>query len=352
MPVNIYVGSELEKLLLKSRSKTAKFPHRSGQYYANYLVIKQYLADKYYSVAASGLATNGDRYTKHDIGHVDDVITTAGHMLGFDTDPIAASKLLEPYEVFVLLVAILLHDAGNAVAREGHEQKAGEILREVAVAANLTALEQRMIASIAQAHGGEMEDGNKDTITELIVDPVPSIGNVKVRARLLAALLRLADELSENPTRADQVAIDKPDTPDISLLANLYCKSINTKIDHAGKSITLAYDIEMELLPRVFKVQTKQGGTSEVMFIDYVADRLEKCERERRYCNRFLVGAAGYDRIRASLVVIRDHREVDRVAVDLEEGGYPGLTMRVKQLEPQFDGCVMRDKHCSPIQEE
>ncbi|MES5099532.1 hypothetical protein ABUK73_14990 [Agrobacterium sp. BA1120] len=352
MPVQISLASELEKRLQKCAQSTSKFPLRSGKYYENYVAIKQRLAEKYYSVSASALAQKGDRYTKHDIGHVDDVIDTAGRMLGFDTDASAAAKLLEPYEVFVLLVAILLHDAGNAMGRVGHEQQAGLILREVAVAANLSQLEHRIIASIAQAHGGAMDDGNQDTITELIGDPNPNIGKVVVRARFLAALLRLADELSENFNRADEVAIEAVGTPPMSVLANLYCKAINTKIDYTGKSITLTYDVETELLPRIFEVPNKHGGTDEVMFIDYIATRLEKCESERRYCNRFLSGVAGYDRIRANLVILDQHTPIDNVAVNLEEAGYPGLSKTVKQLEPRFDGCKLRDKHCLVDQKE
>ncbi len=352
MPVQISLDSELEKRLQKCAQSTSKFPLRSGKYYENYVAIKQRLAEKYYSVTASALAQQGDRYTKHDIGHVDDVIDTAGRMLGFDTDPAAAAKLLEPYEVFVLLVAILLHDAGNAMGRVGHEQQAGQILREVGAAANLSQLEHRIIASIAQAHGGVVGNGNKDTITELIGHPKPNIGKVTVRARLLAALLRLADELSENFNRADEVAIETEGTPAVSMLANLYCKAINTSIDHTGKSITLTYDVETELLPRIFKVPNGKGGVEDVMFIDYIASRLEKCESERRYCNRFLVGVAGYDRLRANLLILDNHREIDNVAVDLEEAGYPGMTKSVKDLEPRFDGRKLLDEHCLTVQKE
>lgn len=354
MPENISLASDLEQLLKKvARSTGSKFPRRNGKYFEHYVSIKQRIADKYYAVTGAALAQKGDRYTKHDISHVDDVIDAAGMMLGFNSESSSpAYKSLAPYEVFVLLVAILLHDAGNAIRRQGHEKKAAEILREVASAAGLSEFEHRIISSIAQSHGGEMDDGNKDTITALMSEPEPNIGKIKIHAWRLAALVRFADELSENHTRADEVAIDNEGTPDVSLLANLYCVVINPKIDFVGKSVHLAFTVDRQLLPRVFKVPDGKDGTKEIMFVDYIAERLEKCERERRYCNRFLAGFASYDRIRAKLVIMDSHREIDTIAVDLEEVGYPGLSKTVKQLQPRFDAGMLRDQHCVTAQQE
>lgn len=354
MSVVISVDSALEQWFKKSLQKrSVKLPSRGGRYFEHYISIKQRLADKYYAVAGAALAQEGDRYTRHDIGHVDDVIETAGLMLGLGSDSATpATKHLQAYEGFVLLVAILLHDAGNAMRRQDHEKKAAEILREIDAATGLSAIERRIISSIARAHGGEMEDGSKDTITGLISEPVPNIGGIEVHAWRLAALLRLADELSENHSRADLVAIDDAATPPLSLLANLYCLVINRRIDFKGNSVHLEFMIDKQLLPRTFAIPVKGGGTREIMFVDYIAERLEKCERERRYCNRFLAGFASYDRIRAKLVIMDGDREIDSVAVDLEEVGYPGLSMNVRELQPRFDACKLRDQHCeTPHQE-
>lgn len=353
MPELISVDSALEQWFKKSLKRNAKLPRRGGKYFEHYTSIKQRLADKYYSVTGAALAQEGDRYTRHDIGHVDDVIETAGLMLGLESDSSTpATKNLKAYEGFVLLVAILLHDAGNAMRRQGHERKAAEILREVGEAVGLSDIERRIISSIAQAHGGEMEDGSKDTITGLMSEPVPNIQGIEVHAWRLAALLRFADELSENHTRADEVAIGNAATPPLSLLANLYCLVINRRVDFKGKSVHLSFTIDKQLLPRTFQVPDGNGGMREIMFVDYIAERLEKCERERRYCNRFLAGFASYERIRAKLVIMDGDREIDTVAVDLEEVGYPGFSKKVRDLQPKFDAFKLRDKHCmTPDQE-
>lgn len=354
MPELISVESDLEKWFKKSLKGSPKLPRRGGKYFEHYTSIKQRLADKYYSVTGAALAQEGGgRYTKHDIGHVDDVIETAGLMLGLGLEGVVpAAKHLSAYECFVLLVAILLHDAGNAIRRKGHEKKAAEILREVGEAVGLSAIEHKMIASIAQAHGGEMEDGDKETITRILSDPIPSIQGIEVHARRLAALLRLADELSENHTRADEVALESEATPHLSILANLYCRAINRKIDFGGKSIHLEFTIDKSLLSRSFTIPDKDLGTRDILFVDYIAERLEKCESERRYCNRFLSGFATYDRIRAKLVIMNGDHEIDTVVVDLEEVGYPSVTKKVREIQPNFDACKLRDLHCElPHQE-
>lgn len=350
MPEQILLTTPLELHLKKvARTKVNSFPRRGGKYFEHYVSMKQRLADKYYSNTASALAAEeGDRFTKHDISHIDDVIEAAGQMLGFGSDGTdVPHKKLEPFEVFVLLVAILLHDAGNATRRKGHEKMASEILREVGENVGLSDLEQRIISTIAQAHGGELEDGNRDTITGLLKDPEPFISGFKVHAWRLAALVRLADELSENSTRADEAAIQSPTTPHRSLLANYYCLLINRRIDFISNSVHLNFDVDQKYLSQIFIVKNKDGSPNEIMLVDYIADRLEKCERERRYCNRFLAGFAPYDRLRVKLSIVKNNIEIDTIGFDLEEVGYPTMIKSAKEWAPRFDGRILYDQHCA-----
>jgi len=177
------------------------------------------------------------------VSHIDDVINRAGQLIGVGKDGPQPFNNIQPYETFVLLYAILLHDAGNAYGRAGHEARPFEILRDMGDLSALEDVERRLIASIAQAHGGRTEDGNKDTIPVVVRQDESSIDGINVRGRRLAALLRLADELSENPRRADELALSGPS---VSYLPNFYCKAINTNIDILSGAITLAYTITKE----------------------------------------------------------------------------------------------------------
>lgn len=341
MTVQIRADAPLE-LLLQERAKVygAKFPNKGINYYERYIQIKQHLATKYYQVAATGLARGGHRFTKHDVSHIDDVIHRAGQLVGLGKNGPQPFEKIEPYETFVLLYAILLHDAGNAYERAGHETRPFEILLDMGDLSALEDVEKRLIASIAQAHGGKTEDGNKDTIPVVVRQTESSIDGINVRGRRLAALLRLADELSENPRRADEIALS---APTVSYLPNFYCKAINTNIDVLSGTITLAYTIAKRDL--VTAHPDPENGDKPTFVVDYIAKRISKCDQERRYCNRFLNGFIYMDYMRASLEIFDGAKMIDEVRVDLSDRGYPLSGRRVVDFEARFDGERLKQKH-------
>lgn len=248
----------LEALLQSmAADPSARFPNTSFNYFDKYCEVKRILDEQYYRSTGAGLALSGYRYTRHDLSHVDDVIRQAGYLIGCHDreakDP--PYRRLEPYEVFVLLYAILLHDAGTARARKGHEKEPRKVLQTLGDASGLDSIQVRLVASIARAHGGRTENGDKDTITDLISQEDSKIVNIPVRSRRLAALVRLADELSDNPHRADPDALRKgfreePNkaTPPESVIQNLYCDVVNPNIDYIGRSLTLEYNVDKQLL--------------------------------------------------------------------------------------------------------
>lgn len=344
MATNVQLNLPLElHLKALSESRAAEFPNRSGEYFSLYSVIKRRLASKYYDVAGSGLAQGGDRFTRHDIGHVDDVIKTAGDLLGYGSEAKSpALESLHPYEVFVLLLAILLHDAGNAVGREGHEKRAGAILEDLGSLVDMDSFEKRLVASIANAHGGRTLSGSKDTIAE-IRPPIAHIGSIAVRARLLAALVRLADELSENPRRADEIVLEQGNPPH-SVVHNLFCQVVNIHVDYRAHQISLDFDVDRRLLDRKYPL-IEGGGEEQVLLIDYIRKRIEKCEMERRYCQRFLANFAGYERVRVRLCIRDGDTLLEEIALDFEEAGYPAEEPSVISLQPRFDGQVILATH-------
>ena len=349
MAVLIQTNLPLEDWLREKASNSShSFPNRAANYFERYVLIKQYLADAYYASAGAGLARSGERFTRHDIGHVDDVIQIAGELIGFGSG--ARSPLymeFEPYEVFVLLLSTLLHDAGNAAGRRGHERAPKEILLELGPIIDLESPERRLIASIAEAHGGRSPSGDRDTIETIIQQSEPKIGVAKVRARRLAALLRFADELSENPRRADPQALKEPYDPPKSAVHNLYCKIINATIDYVGRSVAMEYSLEKTRLAEEFLLRDN-GQLQNILLVDYIALRLEKTEQERRYCNRFLSNFASYDRIRVKLSIFDSYDLIDELGLVLEDRGYPSVSNLIRQTQPEFDGLRLRDKHMEP----
>jgi hypothetical protein len=352
MPDRIVTDLPLEKRLETEADRTGEFPNTSFNYYQKYCEIKRFLAEQYYKTAGAGLALGGERYTLHNIDHVDDVVRRAGDLIGLGAGiPDAAYTKLKPYELFVLLYAILLHDAGNTHGREEHERAPRAILRELGTISGLGEIEQRLVASIAQAHGGKTRVGDKDTITNVIPEPVSSIENLKVHGRRLAALVRLADELSENPRRADPDAVREdfrlhPENakPPQSVIHNMYCQLINTQVDYRGGSLTIEYQLEKQFLNLKYPIFVAEEPL-DIFMVDYIAQRVEKIEMERRYCNRFVRDFVAYDRCRVTLKIYDEYDEaMPPLGLDLEDVGYPVLHNPVKKLKPEFDGAVLQKR--------
>jgi len=337
----------LERRLEELASEPSNdFPDRSASYWIRYVAIKEWIANQYYQSAAAGLAQTRDRFTKHDISHVDDVIATAGLLLGHKAD--ASETMLDrmaPYEIYVLLIAILLHDAGNAEGRELHETRPKAIIAELANAHSFKPIERKLIASIAEAHGGRTKDGDKDTISRIVLEDVMDLNDIEIRGRMLAAVLRLADELSENDRRADPQALRKPYDPPWSAIHNLYCSIINRRIEYNSGAIYLRYTVTKEQLLEKFVLHKDDEKT--VLLVDYIATRIEKCDCERRYCNRFLKNMS-YDRIYVELKIVDENYDpIDEIKIKLEDEGYPGMVKSIKEQNPDFDGSSLRNKHYS-----
>ena len=345
VPVIIQTNLPLEKRLQElASSGSSEFPDRSASYWLRYCQIKQWIADEYYQSAGAGLALQGERYTRHDISHVDDVIEKAGELLGWGSkarEPLFMG--LHPYEVYVLLFAILLHDAGNALQRAEHEKQPKHIINAMGALSGVQAVERRLIASVAEAHGGRAPDGDKDTISKIIAKDVYNIGRLEVRARMLAAILRLADELAENPTRADPQAIRKPYNPPESAIHNVYCTAVTGRVDYEARAIFLNYLVTIEQLSEEFV--PKKGSRKRVLLVDYISERVQKCDCERRYCNRFMPFSR-YERINVNLEVLNNEdASIETISAVIADEGYPDASKSLKIHNPRFDGVVLRNAY-------
>jgi hypothetical protein len=350
----------LEKQLeTQANSRASDFPDTNLNYFNRYREVKQIIARDYYNSTAAGLSLSGERFTLHSIDHVDQVIRQAGHLIGLGTDVRdPAYEKLEPFELFVLLYAILLHDAGNARGREGHERAPRAILRGLGQMSGLDDVEQHLVASIAQAHGGTTATGGKDTITDIIKEPVSRIANRPVRGRRLAALVRFADELSEDSRRADPEAVrgdfrlfpEKASVPE-SVIHNMYCQLINTWIDYPGRSLSIGFRVHKQYLNLRYPI-LHEKRRNEIFLVDYIAQRMNKLEQERRYYNRFTADFIAYDRCRITLQIVDDEGEVDSIPANLEDFGYPILHYPIKTVEPRFDGALLQEQFFGAVQKE
>jgi hypothetical protein len=295
-------------------------------YYARFAAIDDFLNQHVHpkvnegaAVAAQMTGDSAGWLTDHGMEHVQTVIKRASDLLGVQI----RTERLQSYEAYLLLVAIHLHDVGNLLGRNEHERKIFEIMKMLGPALiGDNELERRMITRIAMAHGGRIA-GDKDTLTKVLAeyDPYASEGP---RMHFLAAVLRIADELAEEWTRASRFALDSV-TGRTQLrgseVFHVYAdrlREVHIKPEEGTAELT--FWVAPQHLTTVYR---KLNG--EILLFDEIRERMLKLYQECVYCRRFLLPHVHLDRIRIRINVYT-HAYGDLIHQELfvlQETGYP-----------------------------
>lgn len=178
---------------------------------------------------------------RHDVSHTKKVMDRALELIKcFNRIDFSC------YEIYFLLCAIVVHDVGNIYGRAGHEKKLAEILNNQCDNIIPDAIERRVISRIAGVHGGKIK-GSSDTIS--VLNKTNTVNGFEIKEQLLAAILRFADELADDATRADYDALDNGIIGPASQIYHIYSEKLHTvalqknKVTNAYE-VYLAYNIE------------------------------------------------------------------------------------------------------------
>lgn len=255
-----------------SSDKKREFPNGKGNILDSYHNFEEEMNRSWHQNVNLGAAVSGDQLlTDHGVKHIESVISHAKDIL---TDV----NQLNGYEIYLLLVSIHFHDLGNISGRENHEQKIAEIIDRMGNTLPLDTSEKELVTSIATAHGGYI-DGNKDTIRQVSSDTL--YDGVKIQPRVLASILRFADEISDDLNRSDFKGIDLP--PE-NKVYHEYSKAL-TPVSIQGDTIQFNFRIPYEL------TQEKIGkGNKKVFLYDEILERMSKCMCELEYCRKYANG--------------------------------------------------------------
>ena len=152
----LYDGKQLDDWLTSQNA--SKFPG-SVDYPQRYRTIRDHLCNNVYpqvDLATLWAEVRADRspiyLTNHGADHVQDVISKATDLLR--TSTYDHNHSFHPYEVFLLLTAILVHDVGNMFGREDHEKKCWRLMKDMGKGLFPDTAEKRIISKIAAAHCG------------------------------------------------------------------------------------------------------------------------------------------------------------------------------------------------------
>lgn len=228
--------------------------------------------EKYHKNVDLGIAVSGDGLlTDHGPEHINSVMR---HVVDIMLDP----RMLTGYEMFILMYAIHFHDLGNITGRLEHEGKIGEVMAKMVDYLALSPTERQVIREIATAHGGYVNE-DKDTIKYVVTSYTN--GSAIIRPQVLAAILRFADEVSDDLCRSDFEGIEIPDE---NKIFHAYSKSL-TPISIKGDTIKLIYSISYE------QTQEKIAGPKRKTYLyDEILNRLEKMIIELEYCRKYSQG--------------------------------------------------------------
>lgn len=318
-------SNNLEQWFLSLKKKDLdKFPSKD-----DYIIRYSFLSEEFYKKIDSYVvlsANSRDNMFLNDHGkeHIKKVIQKASELL------ISQRCDLEPYEAYILLMAIHIHDIGNILGREGHEYNSIEVISEYKEIAGMDRLEWDCIFEVAEAHGGNPKDKISELVDEKILD-------LNIRKRLLASILKFADELADDRSRSARFLLQKKNgegfslIPEQSEIFHKYSYCLHTvDIDLANKSVMLKFDIEEDDLLRTFK-KPKDGGFIETYLLDEIYQRTYKTHLERTYCSRFFRDYISVDIIQVRITITlkeKDERNKYKkihIDYDLGEIGYPQL---------------------------
>lgn len=241
-----------------------------------YQSMKLYLEKEYYP----WIQATCPYYTDHGIRHVNSVISATSGLLERHLDPNGGG--LNAIEIFLVLSAILWHDVGNAVGRDGHAARIPEMTAEIKKLGFPDPALHRIVSEIAQSHAGI--DGLSKAQSEA---DCAVVSTVTVYPRALAAIVRFADEISEDRSRISLALL-----PRVPLENQIYWQFANcitaSRPDPARERVVLTIEVPDDAAPRTFlcpkNLHHRADASKNISLIKYLISRLEKMNNERAYC--------------------------------------------------------------------
>lgn len=255
----------------------------------------------------------------HSADHIQMVIEKVSKILWSENSPI---EVLNPLECFILLSAIQIHDAGHVInGREHHEYNAKEFLKRYDSYV-VGSPEKKIIYEIARAHSGK-----DDPIGKL--PQSQDISNFNIRMRLLAALLRLGDEMADEASRASAFLYEQNKIVKGSRLFHAFSMSLNSFLPHVDtQEIRMRFNLNKSRCCEVFKKPLKDDDEVDTYLLDEIYERTFKTFHECLYYNRFVSEKLRFNSISVTIEFYDDEDFepfFDTIGYRLEEKGYPRL---------------------------
>jgi hypothetical protein len=252
--------------------------------FAKYEVLKDRLGTVDYGHWAAGFPEGND----HGFTHIVRVLEHLSEILG--SDPFES---LEPYELYLTAISVMYHDIGLLRQRKDHGGLSALVVGDERNEYLVDVRDREVIGAAVASHSSHRDIAAE---TERLPENL-HIGSHRVRPKVIAALVRLADELDEDFRRADPTLEGRLNLPDSSRFFWDFSRRIHgIEADHRRLVINIDAEIQSEDLGRLVSVD----GTKRA-FVAAFAAKLAKLNRERVYVNRYLPESLRYEGIAVSI---------------------------------------------------
>lgn len=228
--------------------------------------------------------------TDHGQRHIEDVIDNAAILLGLSNEhseecDISCDHGFKPYEMFILLSGLLLHDVGNIYGRQKHNEKIAEVWSSLVSWHLWPERDRQQVISVGRAHSGKKTAGlPEDTIKSLDVHP-HYFNKCPVSLAPIAAVIRFADELAEGPQRTSRFLIEKGLIAAESELHHQYAQIASTAIDKTKGRIALSFTISLDNPSYPTDPSQLEQHLSKLLTMAYA--RAAKMNYERQYARHY-----------------------------------------------------------------
>lgn len=247
--------TKIEKLfkakIIEDKDKLLNY----NKYLVNYELVKEYLCTHLYK----NILIKEKDLTDHGADHIHNVLQNAYILID--------EKSFTGIELYVLCMAILIHDIGNLNGRKGHEQTLKKYFNKKIF--NTIDNSHILITSlIASKHGGkkcdaigELSDGNLDGFL--------------INESKIASLLRFADEIAEGKQRTSDIFFK-----DYGLISQ------DSMIYHQYAKVLEGPIIENNYIRLDFIIKLSEFDDIEKL-INEIFRRINKLNDERIYCSHY-----------------------------------------------------------------
>lgn len=283
--------------LLRYFSENHKFPpNNKDNYFDRYIKVKDWLTANVFKDTDLVVAYKDNKImTSHGLDHCNAVITKAGELLRVN-DSFDSYIKTTPYETYILLMSIILHDAGMLAGREDHGFKLRLVIPQMVNILNNDKFEQMRLCKIVESHQGTTLTGSSRTL-EMLNNQNKSINDV--REGLLGAILRFSDEISEDYTRANKLLIDINQIPNESKIHHYYALSVASCTVADDGFIDIQYLIGLDMINKTFP-----WDGNDVYLLDWICKKVLKINRERLYCMEHMYKEIDAFGVRATITII------------------------------------------------